>query len=121
MKTILTFGSRSTNLLLVDQQVSKITRLTKFQRFVRDERNLVIDMVADWQPVELRKQIVSMCASWHLQHYMSKTVLYTLQFGYISFRCFVEDGVAVIQARANHATSYGICHVNSKIFLYVPQ
>ena len=30
VKTTLTFRSRSTNLMLVDQQVSKITRLTKF-------------------------------------------------------------------------------------------
>ena len=30
MKTTVTFRSRSTNLMLVDQQVSKITRLTKF-------------------------------------------------------------------------------------------
>ena len=33
----------------------------------------------------------------------------------------MKDGVGVIQARANDAKRSGICHVNSKIFLYVPQ
>ena len=43
--------TRSTNLLPVDQQVSKITKLIQLYSLVRVESNLVIDTVADWQPV----------------------------------------------------------------------